>query len=238
MLEGVITVPFWVELIASLTGAISGSMHAVKHEYDIFGVISLACVGGLAGGVIRDMLLQDYGIYAFQRWELIIVCIVCAIFVFFFCRLFERLDLPMDILDTISMALFAILGVSKSFAAGYAVLPCAIIGTITAAGGGVMRDILIVREPKIFKSGTLYASAAFIGAFVFALMKEFSLLPNAAPGLCMALILVLRFASMFFHIETRPARDYSDKLEAWIARVRARLAARYQRIIDQKTKDK
>ena len=91
MLEGVLSVPFWVELLATLTGALSGSMHAVKHEYDFFGVACLACVTGLAGGIIRDLLLQDYGIYAFQRWELILLCIAVAIPVFFFCRLLEKI---------------------------------------------------------------------------------------------------------------------------------------------------
>ena len=224
MLEGVLSVPFWVELIATLTGAISGSMHAVKHEYDFFGVACLACVTGLAGGIIRDILLQDYGIYAFQRWELILLCIVLAIPVFYFCRLLEKFDLPMDILDTVSFALFAIIGASKAWAAGLAVLPCAILGTITAVGGGMMRDLLIIRPPKIFQSGTLYAVAAFVGALVFALMKRFGILPDAAAWVGLGLILILRFVSVFFHIETKPARDYSDKVEALAEKLRAKFA--------------
>ena len=222
MLEGVLSVPFWVELLATLTGALSGSMHAVKHEYDFFGVACLACVTGLAGGIIRDLLLQDYGIYAFQRWELILLCIGVAIPVFFFCRLLEKFDLPMDILDTVSFALFAIIGASKAWATGMAVLPSTILGTITAVGGGMMRDLLIIREPKIFQSGTLYAAAAFVGALVFALMKYFAVLPDAAAWIGLAIILVLRFVSVFFHIETKPARDYSDKVEALVQRMQAK----------------
>ena len=222
MLEGVLSVPFWVELLATLTGALSGSMHAVKHEYDFFGVACLACVTGLAGGIIRDLLLQDYGIYAFQRWELILLCIGVAIPVFFFCRLLEKFDLPMDILDTVSFALFAIIGASKAWAAGMAVLPSTILGTITAVGGGMMRDLLIIREPKIFQSGTLYAVAAFVGALVFTLMKHFAILPDAAAWIGLAIILVLRFVSVFFHIETKPARDYSDKVEALVQRMQAK----------------
>ena len=223
MLEGVLSVPFWVEMLATLTGALSGSMHAVKHSYDFFGVVCLACVTGLAGGIIRDVLLQDYGIYAFQRWELILLCIGVAIPAFFFCRLLEKLDLPMDILDTVSFALFAIIGASKSYAAGLGVLPCTILGTITAVGGGLMRDLLLVRPPKIFQSGTLYAVAAFIGALAFVVMKHFGILPGAAEWVGLAIILALRFASVFFHIETKPARDYSDKAEALANRIKAKL---------------
>ncbi|MBR2789450.1 MAG: TRIC cation channel family protein, partial [Eggerthellaceae bacterium] len=102
-------------------------------------------------------------------------------------------------------------------------LPSTILGTITAVGGGMMRDLLIIREPKIFQSGTLYAVAAFVGALVFALMKYFAVLPDAAAWIGLAIILALRFVSVFFHIETKPARDYSDKVEALAKRIKAKL---------------
>jgi uncharacterized membrane protein YeiH len=222
MLESVLTIPFWVELAATLTGAISGAMHATKHEYDIFGVICLACVCGLAGGIIRDVLLQDYGIYAFQRPELIVVCCVVAICVFPFCKFFDKFDLPMDVLDAISVALWAIVGADKGFEAGYTVIPAAILGTITAVGGGCLRDILLARQPKIFLSGTLYALASLIGAFVFLLLRNFNIAYDLAPIIGILVVLVLRCTSVFFHVETRPARDYTDDVAAFISRVKER----------------
>lgn len=228
MLESVLAIPFWVELVATVTGAISGSMHAVKHGYDFFGVICLACMTGLAGGIIRDVLLQDYGIYAFQRWELIVACVIAAIPVFYFCRLLEKLDLPMDVIDTVSYALYAIIGAGKSFAAGYGVVVSVILGTITAVGGGCMRDLLLVRQPKIFVSGQLYATAATIGALVFLLMKRFAIFPGAAAWVGSAVIVGLRFISVFFHIETKPARDYSDKAEALAQNISAALNLRHE----------
>lgn len=213
MLESAIAIPFWVELLATVTGAISGSMHAVKHNYDFFGVVCLACITGLAGGIIRDVLLQNYGIYAFQRWELIMGCVLAAVPVFFFCRLLEKLDLPMDIIDTISVALYAVLGAGKGYAAGQGVLVGVILGTITAVGGGLARDMLLARQPKVFLSGPMYASAATAGALVYLLMRHFDVLPTAAPWIGVALIIILRFGSVFLHIETKPARDYSDKAE-------------------------
>ena len=66
MLETVLPIPFWLEMAAALTGGLSGAMSAVRARYDMFGVACIAIITGLAGGIMRDLLLQDYGIYALQ----------------------------------------------------------------------------------------------------------------------------------------------------------------------------
>lgn len=66
MLETVLTIPFWVELAATVAGAIAGSMSASRAQYDLFGTMVIATIMGLFGGVMRDILLQNYGIYAFK----------------------------------------------------------------------------------------------------------------------------------------------------------------------------
>lgn len=219
MLETVLAIPFWVELVATVTGAISGSMHAVKHNYDFFGVVALACVTGLAGGIIRDVLLLDYGIYAFQRWELIVACIVAALPVFYFCKLMDKLDLPMDIIDTVSIALYAIIGAGKAASAGYTILPSVILGTITAVGGGLIRDLLLLRPPRIFISGTVYASATVFGALLFLVLREVDVLAPYAAVIGVVSVILIRFVSVFFNIETKPARDYSHKVEAFARKI-------------------
>ncbi len=219
MLETALPIPFWIELVATITGAVSGSLHAVKHNYDFFGVVCLACITGLSGGIIRDVLLQNYGIYAFQHWELIVACMAAAVPVFFFARLLDKLDLPMDIIDTVSIALYAIIGAGKGFFAGYSVLPAAILGTITAVGGGCARDLILLRPPRIFISGTLYASATFLGALLYLSLHHFEALVDYAAAIGVVSILIMRFISVFFKIETRPARDYSDKVEALVRRL-------------------
>ena len=229
-METVLAIPFWLELMATVTGAISGSIHAVKHNYDFFGVVCLACITGLSGGIVRDVLLQNYGIYAFQHWELIAACMIAAVPVFFFARLLGKLDLPMDIVDTISIALYAVIGAGKGFSAGYGLLPAAILGTITAVGGGCARDLILLRPPRIFISGTLYASATFLGALLYLLLHRVDILSGYAAIIGVLSIIIMRFISVFFKIETRPARDYSDKVEVfairakeWCAHVTAKL---------------
>ncbi len=229
-MEAALTIPFWLELMATVTGALSGSIHAVKHNYDFFGVVCLACITGLSGGIVRDILLQNYGIYAFQHWELIAACMVSAVPVFFFARLLGKLDLPMDIMDTISIALYAVIGAGKGLTAGYGVLPAAILGTITAVGGGCVRDLVLLRPPRIFISGTLYASATFLGALIYLAAKQVDVLASYAALIGVVSIIVMRFASVFFKIETRPARDYSDKVERLASRAKNHCAGAFRKV--------
>ena len=84
MLDVALTIPFWLELAAALTGGLSGAMSAVRARYDIFGVACIAIITGLAGGIMRDILLQNYGIYAFQKPTLIIACAIAGVVVFYF----------------------------------------------------------------------------------------------------------------------------------------------------------
>ena len=58
MLEAVLPIPFWLEMAAALTGGLSGAMSAVRARYDMFGVAFIAIITGLAGGIMRDLLLR------------------------------------------------------------------------------------------------------------------------------------------------------------------------------------
>lgn len=218
MLEVVLAIPFWLELAASLTGGLSGAMSAVRARYDIFGVVCIAVITGLAGGIMRDLLLQNYGIYAFQKPTLIIACAIAGVVVFYFGKLATYLDPVVDLLDNLSVALWAIISVGKATSAGLDVIPAIILGTITAVGGGILRDICMNREPEAFQAGALYGSAAFIGATVYALMHQNNVLDHYAEFICVAIVLGLRYASLFFGWRTKEPRDYSDVVTNAVSR--------------------
>lgn len=210
MLEVVLAVPFWLELAASLTGGLSGAMSAVRARFDLFGVVCIAIITGLAGGILRDVLLQNYGIYAFQRPTLIVACAVAGVVVFYFGKLATYLDPVVDLLDNLSVALWAVISVGKGLSAGLDIVPAVILGTITAVGGGILRDICMNREPEAFQAGALYGSAALIGSIAYALMAQNHILENYAAITCAVLVLGIRYASLFFGWRTKPPRDYSD----------------------------
>ncbi len=218
MLESVLPVPFWLEFAAALTGGISGAMSAVRARFDIFGTICIACTAGLFGGVMRDLLLQSYGIYAFQHPELIIACVIAAIVVFFFGKLTTYLDPVVNLLDNLSMGLWAVISVGKGFSAGLSIVPCVILGTTTAIGGGVMRDVFMSRKPEAFQAGALYGSASLIGSIAYAIMRQYDLLPEVAPFICVGVVLIVRYMSLLLGWHTKPSHDYSDAVTQAVAK--------------------
>ena len=235
MLELVLAVPFWLELTAALTGGISGAMSAVRARYDIFGTVCIAVTAGLFGGVMRDLLLQDYGIYAFQKPELILCCVVAGILVFFFGKLISYLGAIVDLLDSLSCGLWAVISVGKGLSAGLDIVPSIILGTVTAVGGGVMRDVFMNKQPDAFQAGALYGSASLVGSTVFAVLKYYHLIEYWAPFICVGLVLAVRYASLLFGWHTKPPTDYSDVVTKKVAKP-VRAVARKAHIPEGKMK--
>lgn len=207
MLETVLTIPFWVELAATVAGAIAGSMSASRAQYDLFGTMVIATIMGLFGGVMRDILLQNYGIYAFQNPSLIVACAITAIIVFYFGRLIAYLDPAINVIDSLSMGMWVIISTGKALSAGLGVVPSVIIGTLTAVGGGITRDIVMNKPVAAFQPGTFYGSAALVGAIVFALLKDGHILDGWSAVFCVILIVAVRILSLAFGWRTKPSRD-------------------------------
>ena len=202
--------PYWLEFLAVMTGGLSGAMSAVRARYDVFGCAFIACVTGLGGGMMRDLLLQDYGIYAFQNPSMLVACVIASIIVFYFGRLATYLDPLVDLLDNLSVAAWCIIGSGKSMSAGLGIVPSIILGTLTAVGGGILRDVLMNRRPVSFQAGPIYGSAAIIGCTLYCLLDTSNILPSINGMLCAGVVLTIRYAALAFGWRTKPARDYSD----------------------------
>ena len=97
-------------------------------------------------------------------------------------------------------------------------------------GGGCARDLVLLRPPRIFISGTLYASATFLGALIYLGAKQVDVLAGYAALIGVVSIIVMRFVSVFFKIETRPARDYSDKVEFLASRAKNHCAGAFRKV--------
>jgi len=208
-----VTVPPAWELLAVFAGALSGGLAAVRAKFDVVGIMTLAIVTGMGGGIIRDLLLQRYGIAAFQDNRYLFTAIVAAAVVFFFAEITRKLIKPMAYIDAISLGMFVVVGADKALRADLNILPAIMIGVITATGGSVLRDLLSGEVPAILQPGALYTVAAIAGSTAFVLaavwlgvVKEFAAL------FAITLAVGLRFLAMWRGWQTPLARDYSIHL--------------------------
>ena len=139
-------------------------MIAIGARLDLLGVAVIAFVMGLGGGLMRDVLLGALPPAALrdQRYAAVVLAAALATL-----ALRRHLQGPMAdmllVLDAAGLALSAVAGTQKSLDAGLGPVAAVIAGTVTATGGGVLRDILLVRVPAVLRVD-FYATAALAGA--------------------------------------------------------------------------
>lgn len=205
-----ISVPLYLEIAAASAGALYGAITAVEKDFDIFGTVTLAIFTGLGGGIIRDLLIQRYGIFAFQEPSLIIACILAGLLVFYFRAAVHKINWAMFAMDTLTLGLFAVLGADKALHADMTILPVVMMGTITCVGGGLLRDLLVGETPMIFKRGTLYGIAGAVGATVYVALSDYLHVVKPLAGLVAVLFAVgLRLASVKLNWTTTSSRDFT-----------------------------
>jgi uncharacterized membrane protein YeiH len=136
---------------------------AVRRRLDVFGVLVLATAAALAGGVARDLLIGAIPPAAVRDGRLVLVALAAGGTAFFLHRTIERLHRPVMVLDAVGLGLFTVAGCAKALAYGIHPVSAALLGMLTAVGGGVVRDLLVTETPTVLRQ-EIYAMAALVGA--------------------------------------------------------------------------
>jgi uncharacterized membrane protein YeiH len=212
---GAVTVPPAWDLLATFAGALSGGLAAVKRKFDITGVVTLAIVVGMGGGIIRDVLLQKLGIAAFSDNRYLLTALVAATIAFFFAGGVKKLSKPMMYVNAVSLGLFVVVGSDKALRAGMTMLPAIMLGVITATGGGLLRDLLSREVPVILRPGALYSTVAILGATVYVLCVSWlGVVKEFAALFAISLSVGLRLLAMWRGWQGPEPRDYSEAVAA------------------------
>lgn len=211
-----VTMPGVLEVGAALCGALTGALVACERKLDIVGVATLGLVTGLGGGLLRDMILPTTNIYMIDHPAIMVGCLVVALITFFFRGAWERMNKFIFLFDILSVALFTFAGADKALLMGYNVVSCALMGVITAVGGGMLRDICLGEVPIIFRAGTYYAIASIAGAFVYLGLVELHVVKGAAALACVVVTIALRLFSVRYSILTKAPVDLTPRVaHAW-----------------------
>ena len=162
-----------LETLGVFAFATSGALLAVRREFDLVGILMLAVIAAVGGGVLRDVLIGDIPPAAFTAWPYFAAPIAAALLTFVFHPAIERLTRTMLVLDAFGLGLFCVAGTVKALDYGLGVLPAAALGVTTGVGGGLLRDIVARETPVLFRPDTeLYAIPAMAGAVVLAVLWE------------------------------------------------------------------
>jgi uncharacterized membrane protein YeiH len=186
----------WLDLLGIFAFGLSGAIVAVRRRLDLFGVMVLALAAGLAGGLLRDIILGDLPPAALDDTRYLLAALAAGPTVFFGHRLIARLSKPVMVLDALGLGLFAVSGCRKALLFGLDPLPATILGVLTAVGGGALRDLLVAEVPRVLRE-EVYALAALLGAAVVVLGLHVGLPDLWVATAGVALTFLLRLVSVW-----------------------------------------
>ena len=205
--------PVWLDLAAVIVGSFSGLFYAREKHLDLLGYVGLAILCGLGGGLVRDTIMQKGDVYLLQSKWAIVASIATGVLGYFFPASITAHPNLMELVDILSVGLFAAVGADKAIV--YQLLPVPIIfmGTITGVGGGMMRDVFLGEVPRIFRPSNWYAYCAIGGAMAYYLCASVLLLHKAwAMIACVLVTLALRQASLRLGLRTSDDGDLLPKV--------------------------
>lgn len=195
------------EAIGTAAFAVSGAMVAIDKGTDIFGVLLMAVFTALGGGTLRDVLIGHFPPRMFTNFHYVLLSCICAVTVFIIARIFkeryierERLiEQVNNVFDAIGLGIFAVSGARIGMEAGFAdnIFLTTFLGTTTAIGGGMLRDVLLREMPFVLKK-RVYAVAAILGALGYALLLRAGVGEIMAYGLGMMITTAVRILATVF----------------------------------------
>ena len=155
-----------LDYLGTIAFAVTGATKAISHKADIFGIIVLATVVGVAGGITRDVIFGRFPT-AFSDPIYISLTVAVGVVMFF---LYTKLKRQMNIwlvFDAVGLGVFSIIGASIAYSiVGLDFLPMLFAGVLTAIGGGILRDVFVREIPIVFVK-EVYAVASVVGIVVF-----------------------------------------------------------------------
>jgi len=183
----------FVDLAGVLANAILGGIAARSARLDIVGFIILAVMSGLGGGIIRDTLLQHGAPVALTDPAYLIVALVGGVIAFAIPLKGKISRRSLVLLDALAVGCWAAAGAQKTLDAGLWWLPAVMLGVITAVGGGMVRDVMLLKVPTIFGGNTLYATSALVASIEMVVLSVlgFQAIGSAAAILSGALLSLL-----------------------------------------------
>ena len=190
-----------LDLVGVAVFAISGALAAGRKRLDLLGVIVLGLVTAVGGGTIRDLLLDRHPIFWLADPAYVLVIVAAALLTVAYVHWRPPPAAALLYADAIGLAMFSVSGARIAERAGVPALGGIVLGTITGAAGGAVRDVLSAEIPLVLRRGDLYASAAILGTGVYFALAAAGLSPPLATWAGMLVVAGVRLASIAWRLQ-------------------------------------
>lgn len=206
------------DMIGCVAFALSGAMVALKHRLDLFGIVTLAVVTALGGGLTRDLIIGCTPPMMFRDPVYALVAASVAILIFlvarfsgkFYHRIEPHIEVLANIFDALGLGAFTVVGMQTGIRYGYSDNGFFLIflSLITCVGGGLLRDLFVQRMPAILHKH-VYAVAVLAGAIVYLILYRSGISDVVNVPVTMIMVFIIRMLATYFHWNLPRIKDIS-----------------------------
>lgn len=200
-----------LDIMGVIVFAASGALVASRKEMDLIGFGLMACLTGVGGGTLRDVLL-DRPVFWIADPLAIWISLTIAVLLFFTAHLVQRRYPVLLWADAVGIALYGVMGAELAGQTGAGPLVAVVMGMMTATFGGLLRDVLCGETPLILRK-EVYATAAalaattHVGLSLIGVSFEISVVAGIAAGFTLRALGIAKGLSLPTY-KARPGRDY------------------------------
>ena len=218
MTEPLFTIPLLADLLGVGLGGVQGAMFASgfqgQRRLDLLGVSIIGIMIGMGGGLIRDILIGQPPATLQSNWYLVTAG-GASLVGMLLAEVLHRVNTLIVVLDAVVIGMFGAFGTSKAIAFGVPPVPAVFIGVCAAAGGGVLRDVLMGLPVSIMHVGSLYAVAAGAGCTFIVIAHGLGMTVTLTAVIGIVLTAVIRVLAVVFDVSLPEQRRlYRRKVAA------------------------
>jgi len=167
----------YIDLIAATTNAFNGALLARRPDhykhFTLIGVILLAYVGGIGGGIIRDVLCNKVPSPLVNPWYLIGCFAAAGLALLIEYRSEQRFkDGLFQFMTAFSLPWYAIVGAQVAVETHLGYVAAVLIGAIATTGGRWIIDIACGVVPKQLVRGEFFVLTAVMTAALYLVCRE------------------------------------------------------------------
>lgn len=161
-----------LDVVGIVAFAVSGAITAIQKRFDLFGVLFIAAVTAVGGGMTRDIILGSTPPAALMAPRDLLVALCTGVGIFLFAGAYrprnsETGEILIAYTDALGLGVFTAIGAAKAYIVpDYNILLVVMTGMLTGVGGGMLRDVLTKEVPFVLRK-EVYATASIAGALVF-----------------------------------------------------------------------
>lgn len=200
-----------IDFIGTFAFAISGIRLASAKQFDWFGAYVVGAATAIGGGTLRDVML-DVPVFWMHDGVYLSCTGLALLWVILFRKYLVHMHNTFFIFDAVGLALFTIVGIQKTLDCDQPIWVAIVMGTMTGAAGGVIRDVLINEEPLIFRK-EIYAMACVVGGIVYGISDWLGAPVEITMLLCGSAVFLTRVLAVKYSIclPTLKSEDEPEK---------------------------